>query len=75
MPWVDFDLPFTFSDGAKVPDTLRHGALGIFNHRVMNLVVDGVVSYFSIEGNIIARVGSSDTSSRSKGRLPLLQGA
>ena len=71
-----FNAPLTFRDGARIPDSLRHSALGIVDHQVEEsmcgeLATDGVVFRCSIKGENIVRVENSDIGSSSKGRFPL----
>ena len=79
MALYNADLELTSlndSFGARIPDSLRHSALGIVYHQVEEsmcgeLATDGVVSRCSIKGENIVRVENSDIGSSSKGRFPL----
>ena len=72
---VSFDIPLAFHDGAKVPDSLKHGASGVINHGVGELVgdelvADGAVSPHTVEEDSATLTDSFDRGSRSAGRLP-----
>ena len=54
--WGNFDIPFAFRDGAKVPDYLRHGTSGVIDYGVREsvgdeLVTDGAASSCFVEGD------------------------
>ena len=71
-----FDATIAFCDGARIPDSLRHGASNIVDHRTVEsvggeLITDGVISHCFVEGDNVVRVDSSNIGSRSKGRLLL----
>ena len=75
-PHAGFDSGLAFCDSARIPDSLRHGASNIVDHRTVEsvggeLITDGVISHCFVEGDNVVRVDSSNTGSRSKGRLSL----
>ena len=78
-PWGSFDVSFAFRDGAKVPDSLRHGTSSMINYGVggsagHELVVDGAVSLCSVEGDNATQTDSFDFGSRSEVALTSGQG-
>ena len=78
-PQGSFDISLAFRDGAKIPDSLRHGVSGVIDHgvggsSVHELVTDEVVSLGSVEGDSVTLTDNFDFGSKSEGRL-LFRGA
>ena len=72
-----FDISLAFRDGAKIPDSLRHGTSSVINYGVggstgHELVIDGAVSLCSVEGDSATQTYSFDFRSRSEGRFLLM---
>ena len=73
-PQGSFDISLAFRDGAKVPDSLRHGVSGVIDHGVgesagHELVIDEVVSLGFAEGDNVTLTDNLDFGSKSEGRL------
>ena len=73
-PQGSFDISLAFRDGAKIPDSLRHGTSSMIDYGVggsvgHELVIDEAVSLCSIEGDSVTLTDSFDFGSRNEGRL------
>ena len=73
-PQGSFDISLAFRDGAKVPDSLRHGVSSVINHGSggsagHKLVIDEVVSFGSVEGDSVTLTDNFNFGSKSEGRL------
>ena len=69
-----FDISLAFCDGAKVPNSLRHGVSSVIDHGVggstgHKLVIDEVVSLGSVEGDSVTLTDNLDFGSKREGRL------
>ena len=73
-PQGSFDISLAFRDGAKIPDSLRHGTSSVIDYGVggsagHELVIDEAVSLCSVEGDSVTLTNKFDFGSRSEGRL------
>ena len=62
-PRGSFDISLAFCDGAKVPDSLRHGTSGVIVYGVRGsvgdeFVIDWAVSLCFVEGNSATQTDS-----------------
>ena len=78
-PQGSFDIFLGFRDGAKIPDSLRHGVSGVIDHggggsASHELVIEEVVSLGSVEGDSVTLTDNFDFGSKSEGRLLILWG-